>query len=875
MPNDAILHYDNEPIPGPVPPPAPPSPKIEAEKLRELLLDIVEEYMAGVTVTTIDDGATDEQYPTAAAVLARGYMTAYQYAKQAGYTGTEEQFAELMADYAFVGEEVAAEGDTQIDRITTAGTTAVNAVQIYTTQAETAAQSAAQSAQDARLYKGSPLLAATVAEMTDEERVYVYTGSEDGYTAGNWYFYDGEAWTSGGTYNSAAVQTDATLSVSGTPADAKTTGDVIHHFADGAQDIFLKSDFVLDGHYSADKLYNGKKISSTGPTENASGHATTRILNGTYKLDAVSIKSASLCFKMAGYSSTTIGTATYLGQTDYISGMTGQVLYRPVNWPYCTLEVARVPLTDTTAFTAEELDTIAALISRYAYNGLPEQVAADGTAISANTSLINSRTTYSIDTSELQYGFGGVASNGKSNSSTARLRYRAANGAGAIKILAGSKITPAEGYQFDLALYSAYVSNSSFTLLSYSSGNTAEVTVTDDCFARIAFGTTGNDTLWETDADGNKTLTEDGETALENALTMELGGGTVKNEIEKLQMEITGESSRVYEIKSIPLNAVAYHALWDDLVTAGRVTRELLCKVDNDNDLPIYMYTLRSDMDHIGNDYIYVPWNGSNQIYSRPKIFLSGGLHGNERTPPVAILQLVNDLFTDQRFQRLRNAFDWYIVPLLNPWGFSHTAIVGGKVSSGSGFNYSEATFLDNGTIFDGAAVHQGIRRNEDAVDINRDFESFSTQEAAAARSAIASATADGVDFVYAADCHQAATGNYVNVIGSFMSLSYNATDADKNLIYGKWMQAGALTEKAMAEYADVELKQAIYPWVGSSDPTMRNYLESFSDYASCIEGGQTCVYFSGSKEYSNPTARAMMSTQLHNFLEILAEIWT
>lgn len=74
---------------------------------------------------------------------------------------------------------------------------------------------------------GSPLTAATVAEMTDETKVYVYTGSETGYTSGNWYYYDGSAWTSGGVYNSAAVDVDTTLSISGKPADAKATGDKI------------------------------------------------------------------------------------------------------------------------------------------------------------------------------------------------------------------------------------------------------------------------------------------------------------------------------------------------------------------------------------------------------------------------------------------------------------------------------------------------------------------------------------------------------------------------------------------------------------------------------------------------------------------------
>ena len=74
---------------------------------------------------------------------------------------------------------------------------------------------------------GSPLVAETVEDMTDENRVYVYTGEEAGYAAGNWYYWDGSAWTSGGVYNAVAVETDTTLTESGVAADAKKTGDEI------------------------------------------------------------------------------------------------------------------------------------------------------------------------------------------------------------------------------------------------------------------------------------------------------------------------------------------------------------------------------------------------------------------------------------------------------------------------------------------------------------------------------------------------------------------------------------------------------------------------------------------------------------------------
>jgi len=51
---------------------------------------------------------------------------------------------------------------------------------------------------------GTPEVAETVADMTETDKIYVYVGSETGYTAGNWYYYNGTSWESGGEYASGS-----------------------------------------------------------------------------------------------------------------------------------------------------------------------------------------------------------------------------------------------------------------------------------------------------------------------------------------------------------------------------------------------------------------------------------------------------------------------------------------------------------------------------------------------------------------------------------------------------------------------------------------------------------------------------------------------
>lgn len=55
------------------------------------------------------------------------------------------------------------------------------------------------------LSSGAPKVVSLVSSMTDKTKNYVYTGTESGYTSGNWYYWSGSFWVSGGTYQSTGI----------------------------------------------------------------------------------------------------------------------------------------------------------------------------------------------------------------------------------------------------------------------------------------------------------------------------------------------------------------------------------------------------------------------------------------------------------------------------------------------------------------------------------------------------------------------------------------------------------------------------------------------------------------------------------------------
>ena len=298
---------------------------------------------------------------------------------------------------------------------------------------------------------GYPFTAATAADMTDATKIYVYTGSETGYTNGNWYYYDGTAWVSGGVYNAVAFDTDKALSISGAAADAEATGIFIAN----TRELLNATNNLTEKIYLTGITWELGSFSSSGNVTTNDKRIRT---NSKIKfVEPVKLKVIDgYRYAVNFYASS---TSTYHDTTRADGGSSG---WKGVNDDY-TIE-AGTWLTITIAKTAESGDEYTAdptTWSKYVY------IDADNHVIINKIDALNILTEYNSQT-ELKGLIniaGAITTAGADVSSTAYHR------SDYIPMLKGTAIIYTDLRATNLAGISAYDSNKVFDSTSYVSAS--------------------------------------------------------------------------------------------------------------------------------------------------------------------------------------------------------------------------------------------------------------------------------------------------------------------------------------------------------------------------------------------------------------------
>ena len=149
---------------------------------------------------------------------------------------------------------------------------------------------------------GSPVGVDASADMTDHDKIYLYLGTTGGgLTNGHFYYWDGAAWTDGGEYAAATVQTDKTLLVEDRAADAKATGDAINS---------VKTQTTQNTYFASNVWANKGVNDSTGVIGSANPK---RLVTEAYVFNKYTSATVTNVYSIIAYGYSDALVSSYLG----------------------------------------------------------------------------------------------------------------------------------------------------------------------------------------------------------------------------------------------------------------------------------------------------------------------------------------------------------------------------------------------------------------------------------------------------------------------------------------------------------------------------------------------------------------------------------
>lgn len=367
-----------------------------------------------------------------------------------------------------------------------------------------------------------------------------------------------------------------------------------------------------------------------------------------------------------------------------------------------------------------------------------------------------------------------------------------------------------------------------------------------------------------------------------------------------------------YQVEELPYNAVLYHQKWDELLedtSTDHVLRRVnLGNVDNDETLPIYAYEFCPNrymvgLNSAGTVSTPVSFDWTNALYERPKILILGGVHGNEKCTPMDILTVVK-MLKSKKYNDIACKFDWYIIPLVNPWGYSHA-----HLDSNGDIVYDNSSEWTQ-VVECSATINAGIRDNGHGMNINRDwsdvtFENggntygFQTPELQLIKNYVLSIAPD-----FFIDVHQNHTDKTVNGTMSLTLCHAGAPidpdnqDADYIALMKKIYRyidiANADTNEIALGYATNNSVnfQTCRIWPTVNGTTSEHYFGGVTvtsggvvlgntshqaiktPYSLCSETSEICADFANTTAWYNPVARTISYSYLWNIIKQIAKLF-
>lgn len=178
---------------------------------------------------------------------------------------------------------------------------------------------------------GAPMPVETVAEMIDTTKVYLYVGSEAGYTFGNWYYYDGNDWVSGGKWGAdGGVNTNARNLLDYILERVAYTETGMQVYVDALYEALAQAGAVTTTYTITNALSHVTNSNTATGCEEGDSYTGTLTADTDYTIDTVTVTMGGVDITSTAYNNGVITIASVTGNI-VITASASEVVVTPAS----------------------------------------------------------------------------------------------------------------------------------------------------------------------------------------------------------------------------------------------------------------------------------------------------------------------------------------------------------------------------------------------------------------------------------------------------------------------------------------------------------------------------------------------------------------